>query len=133
MTVKEIIHNATDRLHIEQLTPMQHKMAGLSAKEKAVALIAPTGSGKTLAFALAMLPRISGGSGKVEGLVIAPTRELTLQIAKVLNAVAPALRVAALYGGHKRTGRNALSGGRDARRRCRYSRPHTRPSQPRTP
>ncbi len=100
MTVKEIIHNATDRLHIEQLTPMQHKMAGLSAKEKAVALIAPTGSGKTLAFALAMLPRISGGSGKVEGLVIAPTRELTLQIAKVLNAVAPALRVAALYGGH---------------------------------
>lgn len=100
MTTKEIIKNARERLNIEQLTPMQHKMAGLDPSESAVALIAPTGSGKTLAFALAMLPRIAGGSGKVEGLVIAPTRELTLQISKTLGAVAPSLRVTALYGGH---------------------------------
>lgn len=79
---------------------MQHKLAGLSDAEKAVALIAPTGSGKTLAFALAMLPRIVGATGKVEGLVVSPTRELTLQIAKTLDAVAPKLRIAALYGGH---------------------------------
>lgn len=100
MNTKDIIKAARERLHIEELTPMQHKMAGLGTSESAVALIAPTGSGKTLAFALAMLSRINGCSGKVEALVISPTRELTLQIAKTLNAVAPALRVTALYGGH---------------------------------
>lgn len=100
MEVKDVIRNARGRLRIGELTPMQHKMAGLPASERAVALIAPTGSGKTLAFALAMLPRIAGGSGRVEGLVVAPTRELTLQIARALDALAPSLRVAVLYGGH---------------------------------
>lgn len=100
MEVKEIIRQAREKLNIEELTPMQHKMAGLGADASAVALIAPTGSGKTLALALALLPRINGTTGKVEALVIAPTRELTLQIAKTLGQVAPRLRVVALYGGH---------------------------------
>ncbi|MCM1309743.1 MAG: DEAD/DEAH box helicase [Bacteroides sp.] len=100
MNTKDVIRSAKERLHIEQLTPMQHKLAGLSDKESAVALIAPTGSGKTLAFALALLPRVAGNSDKVEGLVIAPTRELTLQITKTLAALAPGLRIVALYGGH---------------------------------
>ncbi len=100
MNTKDIIKSAKERLHIEALTPMQHKLAGLSASERAVALIAPTGSGKTLAFALAMFPRVNGGTGNVEGLVIAPTRELSLQITKTLSVLAPALRITALYGGH---------------------------------
>lgn len=100
MEVKEVIRNARERLNVEELTPMQHKMAGLPAGASAVALISPTGSGKTLAFALALLPRVSGTTGKVEALVIAPTRELTLQLAKTLSALAPSLRIAALYGGH---------------------------------
>lgn len=100
MEVKEVIKSARERLNIEQLTPLQHKLASLNRDTRAVAAIAPTGSGKTLAFALAMLPRVKGGTGKVEGLVIAPTRELTLQIAKVLSALAPTLRVTAVYGGH---------------------------------
>ena len=100
MEVKEIIRQAREKLNIEELTPMQHKMAGLGTDASAVALIAPTGSGKTLALALALLPRIKGSTGKVEALVIAPTRELTLQIAKTLNQVAPQLRIVALYGGH---------------------------------
>lgn len=100
MEVKEIISNAGKRLNVEQLTPMQHKMAGLPPQTPAVALIAPTGSGKTLAFALALLPRVKGATGHVEALVIAPTRELVLQITKTLSALAPELRIAALYGGH---------------------------------
>lgn len=100
MDIKNVVENARERLGVRELTPMQRKMASMPLKVPAVALIAPTGSGKTLAFALAMLPRITGGTGRVEGLVIAPTRELTMQIAGVLGAVAPALRITALYGGH---------------------------------
>lgn len=98
MEVKEVIKNARQKLNVEELTPMQHKMAAPQAG--AVALIAPTGSGKTLAFALALLPYVQGATDRVEALVIAPTRELVLQIAKTFSAVAPGLRVAALYGGH---------------------------------
>lgn len=100
MEVKEIIRQAREKLHVEELTPLQHKLAGLPDSVHAVAAIAPTGSGKTLGFALPMLKRVKGATGKVEALVIAPTRELTLQIAKVLSALAPSLRVTALYGGH---------------------------------
>lgn len=71
---------------------MQQAMACCNAEE--VALIAPTGSGKTLAFALPLL------AAKGRGVVIAPTRELVLQIAKTLGALAPKMRIVALYGGH---------------------------------
>lgn len=100
MEVKEIIKNARERLHIESLTPLQSKLADLPSSVNAVQAIAPTGSGKTLAFALAMLKRIKGSSGHTENLVIAPTRELSLQIAKVISQLAPKLRVTAVYGGH---------------------------------
>lgn len=100
MEIKEIIAAARERLHIESLTPLQHKMAELPASLKAVAAVAPTGSGKTLAFALPLLKRVKGGTDRVEALVISPTRELTLQTAKVLSMLAPKLRVTALYGGH---------------------------------
>lgn len=100
MTVKEVIANARGRLGIEQLTPMQNKMAGLSDSVKALTLIAPTGSGKTLGYALTLLRRIGEPDGKIRGLVIAPSRELVLQIAKVLTLLAPALRIVSLYGGH---------------------------------
>ncbi len=98
MTLSEIKENALKRLGVEELTPMQQAMASLPAAARSVALIAPTGSGKTLAFAL---PLLSGG--ELPALVIAPTRELVMQIAKVLGALAPGLRVVALYGGHSMT------------------------------
>lgn len=100
MEIKEIIANARKRLGIGQLTPMQHKMAELPAAVSAVALIAPTGSGKTLAFALAMLRRMGEPNGRVRGVVIAPSRELVMQIAAVIGSLAPSLRVTAVYGGH---------------------------------
>lgn len=103
MEIKEIIKNARERLHIESLTPLQNKLANLPASVASVQAIAPTGSGKTLAFALAMLKRTKGGTGHIESLVIAPTRELTLQIAKVLSQLAPKLRITAVYGGHSVT------------------------------
>lgn len=105
MCIKEIIRQAREKLHVESLTPLQSKLASLPSSVKAVAVIAPTGSGKTLAFALPLLSRVEqtvqpATSQKVQALVIAPTRELVLQITKVLASLAPALRITAVYGGH---------------------------------
>jgi ATP-dependent RNA helicase RhlE len=61
---------------------------------------APTGSGKTLAFAIPLVERIETGSAPT-GLVLAPTRELAVQIVAEVEDLARAkgLRVAAVYGG----------------------------------
>lgn len=64
----------------------------------------PTGSGKTLAFGLPMLVRLKGSAsrrGRPRALVLAPTRELALQIESALDepALSLGLRVAAIVGG----------------------------------
>jgi len=63
---------------------------------------AETGSGKSAAFGLPILTALlQQPRGKTRALVIAPTRELTEQIAKHLSALAKhtKIRVAAVYGG----------------------------------
>ena len=61
----------------------------------------PTGSGKTLAFGLPLIERTAGAEGRPAALVLAPTRELAIQIAEELSPLAAAkgLRVATVYGG----------------------------------
>ena len=61
----------------------------------------PTGSGKTLAFAVPIAEVLKEGGKKPGALVLAPTRELALQIVDELEPLARArkLRVTAVYGG----------------------------------
>ncbi len=61
----------------------------------------PTGSGKTLAFGIPLVERIDANGPKQAALVLAPTRELALQIAEQIRDIAHAraLAVAAVYGG----------------------------------
>ncbi len=63
---------------------------------------AQTGTGKTAAFALPMLARLDTAQRKPQVLVLAPTRELALQVAAAFNSYAsqlPAVRTVAVYGG----------------------------------
>jgi len=63
---------------------------------------ARTGSGKTLAFAIPLVERLSGGSGRSpRGLVLVPTRELAAQVLAVTGPLASAagLCATAVYGG----------------------------------
>jgi ATP-dependent RNA helicase RhlE len=61
----------------------------------------PTGSGKTLAFGIPLIQRLARNPHPHAGLVLAPTRELALQIVDELRPLASAcgLKVAAVYGG----------------------------------
>ncbi|MEV3959311.1 DEAD/DEAH box helicase [Nocardia sp. NPDC050193] len=63
---------------------------------------APTGSGKTLAFGLPMLARLAGAPAIARaprGLILAPTRELALQIEQALEPFALGLRLGTAVGG----------------------------------
>jgi len=63
---------------------------------------APTGTGKTFAFGIPMIEHIDTQSDAVQGLVLAPTRELAIQIGDELRGLLTyyqGIRVAVLYGG----------------------------------
>ena len=62
---------------------------------------ARTGSGKTAAFGLPMLQRVRDGGAPPRALVMAPTRELALQVTQALRDLAKVLpiRIATVYGG----------------------------------
>jgi ATP-dependent RNA helicase RhlE len=61
----------------------------------------PTGSGKTLAFGVPLVERLKDSDTRPSALILAPTRELALQIVDDLRplAHARALSIAAVYGG----------------------------------
>ena len=63
---------------------------------------APTGTGKTFAFGIPMIEHIDAASEAVQGLILAPTRELAIQIGDELRSLLTYyqnIRVAVLYGG----------------------------------
>ena len=63
---------------------------------------APTGTGKTFAFGIPMIEHIDPECGDVQGLILAPTRELAIQIGDELRGLLTyyqGIRVAVLYGG----------------------------------
>ena len=63
---------------------------------------APTGTGKTFAFGIPMIEHVDPDSPDVQGLILAPTRELAIQIGEELRGLLTYyqnVRVAVLYGG----------------------------------
>ncbi len=101
MREKEFLPLVESRLGIAALNDMQKKMMGAATDKRDIILLSPTGSGKTLAFALPMLKMLKAPTGRVQAVVIAPSRELVLQIVGVLGQIAAGFKVSALYGGHK--------------------------------
>ena len=63
---------------------------------------APTGTGKTFAFGIPMIEHVNPELEEVQGLILAPTRELAIQIGDELRGLLTfyqGIRVAVLYGG----------------------------------
>jgi len=94
---------AIEGLGYKQPTLIQEKVIPflLSGKEDLVAL-AQTGTGKTAAFGLPLIDLVDANQFCVQGLILAPTRELCLQITGDLNRFLgedPHLNIVAVYGG----------------------------------
>lgn len=101
MREKEFLQYALDALQIESLNAMQRRMLDVATEHNEIVLLSPTGTGKTLAFVLPVLKLLRPSNGHVQAVVIAPTRELVLQICTIFRKSTPSIRVVALYGGHK--------------------------------
>ena len=94
---------AINALGFQSPTEVQQKAIPiLLEKETDIVVLAQTGTGKTAAFGLPMLQKIDTSSRTTQGLVIAPTRELCIQISKELVKYASAIKglnVVPIYGG----------------------------------
>ncbi|WP_130848187.1 DEAD/DEAH box helicase [Intestinimonas timonensis] len=96
------IMRALDKKGYVQATPVQGGAIPYFMKWQDVIAKAPTGTGKTFAFGIPMVEHIDPESDAVQGLVLAPTRELAIQIMNELRDLCEfkeGVRAVVLYGG----------------------------------
>ncbi|NCG21239.1 MAG: DEAD/DEAH box helicase [Rhodobacterales bacterium] len=93
--------SAVDALGFTAPTPIQAAAIPVALSGRDMIGRARTGSGKTLAFGLPLLQRITNDCIPPQALVIAPTRELALQVTQALKSVAKnlSIRLLTIYGG----------------------------------
>lgn len=97
---QELIDNALSNLRISELNEMQKYMLDIYEESDDIILLSPTGSGKTLAFLLPLLSTLDPAKEKVQALILAPSRELAMQIEDVFKSMQTGIRVGSCYGGH---------------------------------
>lgn len=108
MTFKELglrveVLQSIEAMGFAEPTPIQQSaIPHLLNDESDFVGLAQTGTGKTAAFGLPLIHKVTDRPTETQGLVIAPTRELCLQISKDLEAFAQfdrQIKVVAVYGG----------------------------------
>jgi superfamily II DNA/RNA helicase len=87
-------------LGISSFNPMQEQTIRSAAKAANVILLSPTGSGKTLAFLVSIFSRLDSEKKGIQALIVAPSRELAIQIEQVFRAMKTPFKVSCIYGGH---------------------------------
>ena len=101
--IRPEILSALGELGFETPTPVQEKAIPLMlTSTKDVIALAQTGTGKTAAFGIPLLERMDAKERGVQALVLAPTRELCVQITKDFERFAkhlPGVKCVAVYGG----------------------------------
>ncbi|MDD2283907.1 MAG: DEAD/DEAH box helicase [Paludibacter sp.] len=102
LNLREEILSAIGELGFEFPMPVQEKVIPFMLEQNTdLVALAQTGTGKTAAFGLPILNMIDAGRKQVQALVLAPTRELCIQISNDLKNFSKYLhtRVVPVYGG----------------------------------
>jgi ATP-dependent RNA helicase DeaD len=100
--LSEMMLNSLRKKGFEEPTPIQAKtIPFLLANKKDLIGKAQTGTGKTAAFGIPIIENIAPDSKKVQAIILAPTRELAIQVAEELSSFAEEqkTRIVAVYGG----------------------------------
>lgn len=98
----ESLLEAVTALGFQTPTPIQNQTIPLLLSGKDMIGQAQTGTGKTAAFGLPLLQKLNPDLEQVQALILAPTRELALQVAEAIHSYAaylPGIQVLPMYGG----------------------------------
>ena len=105
--LKPALQKSLDEVGYETPTPIQEQTIPLMLEKKDVLGQAQTGTGKTAAFALPLLSNLNLRQKDPQVLVLAPTRELAIQVAEAFKKYASHMKsfhVLPIYGGKEYSG-----------------------------
>lgn len=91
--------NILEKLGIEELNAMQQEAQHAIHSKSEIVLLSPTGTGKTLAFLLPLIAGLDRNCEEIQALIIAPSRELAIQIEQVTREMGAGFKTNAVYGG----------------------------------
>ena len=100
--IDDRVRAAIDEVGYETPSPIQAATIPPLMAGRDVVGLAQTGTGKTAAFAIPILSRLDTSARKPQALVLAPTRELALQVSEAFGRYAssmPDVKVLPIYGG----------------------------------
>jgi ATP-dependent RNA helicase DeaD len=101
--INDDILQGLDALGFEDPTPVQEQVIpALLERSTDLVGLAQTGTGKTAAFAIPLIQRTDTALRQTQGLVLCPTRELCVQVARDITALSryvKGVKVLAVYGG----------------------------------
>ncbi len=95
------VMKAVSKMGFEEATPIQAATIPLSLQNRDVIGQAQTGTGKTAAFGIPLIEKIDMNHDAVQAIIVAPTRELAIQVSEELYKIGSTKRVRVLpiYGG----------------------------------
>ena len=101
LSVSDGLCTVLAQMGIKEPTPVQGEAIPALRNGRDTIVQAQTGTGKTLAFLLPLYDKIKVQADNIQALILTPTRELTLQIAKVAAQLGKVegVRSLAIYGG----------------------------------
>ncbi|MGN7386473.1 DEAD/DEAH box helicase [Sporosarcina sp. SAFN-015] len=103
LNISESTQNALQRMGFEEATPIQEGTITFGMEGRDVIGQAQTGTGKTAAFGIPIIEKIDVNNPAVQALVIAPTRELAIQVSEEIYKIGygKRARVLTVYGGQE--------------------------------
>lgn len=101
LNISESTQRSLSRMGFEEATPIQEGTIKLGLEGRDIIGQAQTGTGKTTAFGVPIIENIDTSNRAIQALVIAPTRELAIQVSEELYRIGNDKRakVLSVYGG----------------------------------
>lgn len=97
---QELTESALQNIGFKALNELQHETVKQAANNKNLLILSQTGSGKTFAFLLPLLFNLKPDATGIQAMILAPSRELAMQIENVFRSMKTNFKVLTCYGGH---------------------------------
>jgi len=103
LNISESTQRALSKMGFEEATPIQEGTVRFGMEGRDVIGQAQTGTGKTAAFGIPIIEKIDTRNPAVQALVIAPTRELAIQVSEEIYKIGAdkRARILSVYGGQE--------------------------------
>ncbi|MFX3625678.1 MAG: DEAD/DEAH box helicase [Ectobacillus sp.] len=99
--LSEQLLDSVEKMGFEEATPIQAQTIPVALQGADIIGQAQTGTGKTAAFGLPLIEKVNTKNDTIQGIVIAPTRELAIQVSEELYKIGyhKRVRILPIYGG----------------------------------